>query len=154
MLVPGVDPKLEPAITTDEPTPPAVGVRLLITGNTVKFALLLARPFTVTTTGPVVAPVGTVAVMLVALHAVVLAEVPLNVTVLVDFVAPKLVPAMTTEEPTAPVVGVRLVMVGGGTGSWTVICESVLLLSVPSTLSPPLKLLDPEVWVRSIPTHR
>jgi hypothetical protein len=117
VLVPGVDPKFAPAITTDDPTPPAVGVRLLITGNTVKFALLLAKPFTVTTTGPVVAPVGTVAVMLVALHAVVFAEVPLNVTVLDNLLDPKLVPAITTEEPTAPVVGVRLLMVGGGTGS-------------------------------------
>ncbi len=154
VLEPCVLPKFAPAITTDEPIPAALGVSVLITGNTVKFTLLLACPFTVTTTGPVVAPDGTVAVMLVALQFVVLAEVPLNVTVLVDFVAPKLLPAIVTEEFTAPAVGVMLLMEGGGTGSWTVICESVLPFSVPSTLRPPLKLFEPEVCVRSMPTQR
>lgn len=92
--------------------------------------------------------------MLVAVQFETEAAVPLNVTVLVPWVEPKLLPAITTEEPTAPIVGVRVLIVGGGTGSWTVICESVLPLRVPSTLSPPLKLLEPEVWVRSIPTQR
>lgn len=153
-LEPCVAPKFAPAITTDDPTPEALGVMLLITGKTVKFTLLLASPFTVTTTGPVVAPDGTVAVILVLPQVVVLAEVPLKVTVLVDFVVPKLLPAIVTEEFTAPAVGVNMLIDGGGDGSWTVICESVLALSVPSTLRPPLKLFEPEVWVRSIPTHR
>ncbi len=57
---------------------------------------------TVTTTFPVAAPVGTVATMLVALQLVTVAGVPLNVTVLVDCVAPKFVPVMVMEAPTAP----------------------------------------------------
>ena len=70
---------------------------------TVKGDPLLAVPNTFTTTLPVVAPVGTVTVMLVALHAVAVpAEVPLKVTVLVPCVAPKFVPVMVTDAPTAP----------------------------------------------------
>jgi hypothetical protein len=51
--------------------------------STIKVLPLLANPPTVTTTGPVVAPVGTVAMMLVVLQLVEVAGVPLNVTVLV-----------------------------------------------------------------------
>ena len=43
---------------------------------------------------------------------IVVAVVPLNFTVLVPCVAPKFVPVMVTDAPTAPVVGERLVMVG------------------------------------------
>ena len=63
---------------------------------------------------PVVAPVGTVTVMLVALQAVAVAAVPLNFTVLVPCVAPKFVPVMTTVVPTVPLLGLRLVIVGTG----------------------------------------
>jgi len=48
---------------------------------TVKVMPLLARPPTVTTTGPLVAPLGTGTVMLVSLQLVGVASVPLNVTV-------------------------------------------------------------------------
>ena len=66
---------------------------------------LLASPPTVTTTSPVVAPVGTVTVMLVALQALAVpAEVPLKVTVLEPCVAPKFVPVMVIDTPTAPEV--------------------------------------------------
>jgi hypothetical protein len=78
---------------------------------TVKFTPLLGEP-TVTTTLPVVAPVGTVAVMLDAPQLVVVAVVPLNLTVLVPLVDPKFDPAITMEEPTAPVFGVNDVMLG------------------------------------------
>ena len=61
-----------------------------------------------------VAPVGTVAVILVAPHAVTVAVVPLNLTVLVPCVAPKFVPVITTDEPTAPEVGFSVVIVGAG----------------------------------------
>src|SRR5205823_3770420 len=62
---------------------------------TVKADPLLAVPNTVTTTVPVVAPAGTDTVMLVALQALAAAAVvPLNLTVLVPWVAPKLVPVM------------------------------------------------------------
>ena len=76
------------------------GARTMVKGEP-----LLAEPNTVTTTFPVDAPTGTVTVMLVALHALAAAAaVPLNVTVLVLCVAPKLLPVMVTDTPTAPEV--------------------------------------------------
>jgi hypothetical protein len=66
---------------------------------------LLACPPTVTTTLPVVAPAGTVTVMLVVLQELAVpAGVPLKVTVLVPCVAPKFVPVMVIDVPTAPEV--------------------------------------------------
>ena len=117
VLVPCVAPKFVPVIVTDVPTAPDVGVRLVMVGGgtvTVKLTPLLATPPTVTTTLPVVAPVGTGTAMLVALQLVGVAAVPLNVTVLVPCVAPKFVPVIVTDVPTAPDVGVKLVMVGAG----------------------------------------
>ena len=63
VLVPLVAPKLVPAIVTAAPTAAEVGDRLVMLGaaTTVKLTPLLALPPTVTTTFPVVAPVGTVA---------------------------------------------------------------------------------------------
>jgi hypothetical protein len=57
---------------------------MLGAGVTVNVTPLLATPLTVTTTLPVVAPVGTVAVMLVELKLVMVAVVPLNLTVTFD----------------------------------------------------------------------
>src|SRR5271169_3150395 len=116
VLVPCAAPKLVPLMVTEVPTIPDVGARLVMAGGgvTVKLTPLLAWPLTVTTTFPVVAPVGTGATMLVALQLVGVAAVPLNVTVLVPCVAPKLVPVIVTAVPTIPDVGARLVMVGGG----------------------------------------
>ena len=85
-LVPCVEPKFVPVIVTVAPTTPDVGLRVVIEGAgtvTVKVEPLLATPPTVTTTLPVVAPVGTVVAMLVALQLVTVAAVPLKVTVLV-----------------------------------------------------------------------
>jgi hypothetical protein len=73
---------------------------------------LLATPPTVTTTLPLVAVLGTGATILVALHLVGVASVPLNVTVLVACVDPKFVPAIVTEVPTGPELGDRLAMLG------------------------------------------
>jgi hypothetical protein len=81
---------------------------------TVKVTLLLTRPPTVTTTGPLVAPLGTGTVIFVALQAVGVATVPLNVTVLVPGVVPKFVPAIVTVVPTGPDVGFTVVMLGAG----------------------------------------
>jgi hypothetical protein len=81
-------------------------------GKTVKLTPLLATPPTVTTTLPVVAPVGTGATIDVALQLVGVAAAPLNVTVLLPCVAPKFAPVMVTEAPTPPEVGDRLVMLG------------------------------------------
>src|ERR1700686_2680642 len=71
-------------------TAAARGVRL--TGTTVKPAPALATPFTVTTTLPVVAPAGTETEIKPALQLEGVDAVPLNVTVLVPWVAPKFVP--------------------------------------------------------------
>src|SRR5258706_8818205 len=92
-----------------------VGERLVRVGGTVTVnnAPLLASPPTVTITLPVVAPVGTGTTMLVADQLVGVAAVPLNVTVLLPCVAPKPVPAIVTAAATGPLVGERLVRVGG-----------------------------------------
>jgi len=112
--LPWLDPKLLPVIVTAAPTAPVVIDRLVMLGaeTTVKLLPLLATLDTVTTTLPVVAPEGTVTAMLVALQLVAVAVVPLNWTVLVPCEAPKFVPVIVTEAPTAPVVGDKLVMVG------------------------------------------
>jgi hypothetical protein len=88
-------------------------VRVKLAVATVKPTLLLDTPPTVTTTPPVVAPVGTVATIDVALQFVIaVAVVPLNVTVLVPCVPPKFVPVIVTDAPTTADVGDRLVMLG------------------------------------------
>ena len=124
VLVPCVDPKSDPVIVTDVPTGPEVGERLVIAGAvevvvTVNVTPLLATPPTVTTTGPVVAPVGTGATIDMPLQVLGLAAVPLNVTVLVPCVDPKFDPVIVTDVPTGPEVGERLVIAGpvlGATG--------------------------------------
>jgi hypothetical protein len=105
---------LAPAIVKDAPTAPDVGDKLVMlgVGTTVKLFPLLATPDTVTTTFPVVAPGGTFATMLLAPQLVIVAVVPLNLTVLLPCVDPKLDPTMVTEAPMAPEVGDRLEMVG------------------------------------------
>ena len=113
--LPCVDPKFVPVIVTDAPTGPDVVDRtvMLGAGTTVKADPLLATPLTVTVTLPVVAPVGTVAQILVDDQlAIDVAVVPLNITVPLLCVGPKFVPVIFTEAPTAPVVGDRLVMFG------------------------------------------
>jgi hypothetical protein len=111
---------------TGVPTLPDAGDTLPIHGavllgggpvDTVKLTPLLACPPTVTTTAPVVAPVGTGTTRLVALQLVGVPAVPLNVTVLVPRVAPKFVPAIVTTLPTTPDAGDTVVTAGGGTGT-------------------------------------
>src|SRR5438552_16454597 len=91
---------------------------------TVKLLPLLAvPPAVVTLIGPLVAADGTVAVIVVAEFTVKLALVPLNRTA----VAPvKLVPLIVTVVPTRPLVGVKLVIVGG----WMTV-KLLALLAVP-----------------------
>jgi hypothetical protein len=115
VLVPWVEPKFVPVIVTAVPTAPEVGERVVMLGaaTTVKLTPLLFVPPTFTTTLPVVAPVGTVATMDVALQLpMVVAVVPLNFTVLVPCGEPKPDPVIVTDAPTAPDVGERLVMLG------------------------------------------
>jgi len=105
--------KLVPLMVTIVPTPPLVGEKLVIVGGgmTVKLpALLAVPPGVVTLSGPLVAPAGTVAVIVVAEPTVKLALVPLNRTA----VAPvKFVPLIVTLVTTGPLAGVKLVTVGG-----------------------------------------
>ena len=61
---------------------------------------------------PVVAPVGTVAVMLVAVLEMTVAVVPLNFTVLLAGVELKFVPLIVTEAPTAAEDGENELMDG------------------------------------------
>jgi hypothetical protein len=106
--------KFVPLIVTLLPTGPLVGVKLVIVGGaltTVKlFVLVAVPPGVLTLSGPVVAPAGTVAWIAVAEVTVKLALTALNATP----VAPlKFVPLIVTLLPTGPLVGVKLVIVGG-----------------------------------------
>ena len=73
---------------------------------------LLALLETVTTTFPVVAPLGTVTPILVELQLVTVAAVPLNLTVLLPCVEPNVVPLIATAAPTAPEVTDKLLIFG------------------------------------------
>src|SRR5271166_3318565 len=140
VLVPCVAPKFVPVIITGVPTAPDIWLKLVMLGGTVtvKFAPLLATPPTVTTTFPVVAPLGTDTVILVPLHAVGVPAVPLNVTVLVPCVAPKFVPVIITGVPTAPDIWLKLVMLGG-----TVTVKFAPLLVTPPTVTTTLPVVAP-----------
>ena len=82
VLVPWLAPKLEPVIVTKVFIGPDDGERLEIIGGIVNVTPLLEIPLTVTITGPVLAPVGTGAIMVVSLQVVGVARAPLKVTVL------------------------------------------------------------------------
>src|SRR6266853_451917 len=140
VLVPCVAPKFVPVIVTAVPTGPFVGDRLVSVGGTVTVKLrpLLARPPTVTMTVPVVAPTGTGTTRLVADQLVGVAAVPLNLTVLVPWVAPKFVPVIVTAVPTGPFVGDRLVSVGG-----TVTVKLRPLLARPPTVTMTVPVVAP-----------
>ena len=139
VTVPCVVPKFTPVIIRDDPTAPEGADKLEIPGSepeppepTMKRTPLLERPPTVTTTFPVVAPAGTGTTIVVAFQLVGVAVTPLNVTVLVPCVAPKLVPVIVTEVPTGPDVGDR----GGvilGVADDTV--NKMLLLNTPPTVT-------------------
>lgn len=143
VLVPCVEPKFDPAIVTDAPTTPDVGLKLLMLGDTVVFTVkltpLLATPPTVTTTLPVAAPVGTVATILVALQLVAVAVSPLNFTALAPWLEPKFAPVMVTDAPTAPEVGLNPLMLGAG-----VLTEKLTpLLATPPTVTTTLPVVAP-----------
>ena len=134
VLVPCVAPKFAPVIVTDAPTNPDVGFRPVTLGPglvTVKLTPLLATPPTVTTTFPVVAPLGTGTTMVVPLQLVGVAAVPLNVTVLVPCVPPKLAPVIVTDAPTNPDAGFRLAMLGAGVALFTLTGTPALVAVFP-----------------------
>ena len=83
MLLAGVVLKFVPVIVTIAPSAPLVAVNVLIVGegNTIKFAaLVIVTPLMVTEIFSVVAPTGTVVVILVLVDAVTIAVVLLNLT--------------------------------------------------------------------------
>jgi len=150
VLVPCDAPKLAPAIVTELPVGPKLGLRLVILGGAVtpKSTPLLGTPPTFTSRLPVVAPVGTGAVMLVSVQFDALVCVPLKVTKLciVPTVGPKFVPVMVTFVPIGPEVGVMLVMAGGG-----VTVKSRPLLATPATVTTTLPVVAPEGTVTLMP---
>src|SRR6478672_864577 len=64
--------------------------------------LLETPPAAVTTTFPVVTPLGTLATMLVALQLVTVAGIVLSVTPPLPWVAPKFVPVIVNDDPNPP----------------------------------------------------
>src|SRR5207302_1671092 len=105
--------KLVPLIVTLVPTGPLVGVKLAIVGGLTtvnELALAAVPPGVATLSGPVVAPAGTVARIAVSEVTVNVALTPLNDT---DVAPVKFVPLIVTLVPTGPLVGVKLVIVGG-----------------------------------------
>ena len=138
VLEPCVAPKFVPVIITDVPGAPEFGDRLAMlgVGRNVKFAELLAFPTAVTTTGPVVALLGTGTVIWESLQLVGEAAEPLKVIVLAPCARPKVVPAIVTVDPAGPEAGERLRMFGS-----TV--KFRVLLAIPPTASASGPLLEP-----------
>ncbi len=111
--------KFVPVIITVAPTAPLDGLKPVMVGEgkIVKLVELVpVAPLTVTEIGPVDVPEGITAVILVAVDAVTVATIPLkNSTSLLAMVVLKFVPVITMEAPTAPLPGLKLVIVGVGT---------------------------------------
>src|SRR5258708_9628666 len=93
--------------------------------RTAKLTPLLARPPTVTTTFPVVAPAGTSAAMPVALQLVGIAPVPLNLTVLLPCVAPKFAPVIVTQAPATPDAGFNFALLDADTHHTTTLTPAL-----------------------------
>ena len=139
--VPCEDPKFVPVIVTEVPTAPELGERLVIVGieSTVNGTLFVETPLAVTTTFPVLAPVGTTATIDVAFQELIeVAAVPLNFTPPVPCDTPKFVPVIVTDAPTAAEVGARLVMVGvARTVKETPLVETPLAVTTTFTVVAP-----------------
>ena len=98
--------KFVPVIVTLVPTRPLAGVKEVMAGVTVKRVVVFKGPLpgVVTVMGPVVAPAGTVVVIVPEGLTVKVDATPLNETA----VAPvKLVPVIVTAVPTGPKIGVN-----------------------------------------------
>ena len=129
--------KFVPLIVTEVPTGPDIGENDEIVGFAVVtvnlWALVAVPPGVVTEILPVVAPVGTVAVIFVAeLTVNDVALTPLNFTdVVVNPVPLKFVPLIVTAVPTRPLVGENEEIVGAGTVV-EVTVKTEELVAVPS----------------------
>ena len=107
--------KSVPLIVTDVPTGPLDGEKPLMCGAppdvTRKLLELVAVPDgAATLILPVVAPTGTVAVILAPRRMVNVADTPPNVTAVTSV---KPLPKISTDVPTGPLAGLKLEMVGG-----------------------------------------
>ena len=103
-----------PLIVIAAPTAPLVGVKLSRVGvsNTIKFEPLATEPpDVVTDIGPSAALAGTVAVMLVEELTVAEAVTPLKNSTVTG--SEKSVPVISMVAPTAPLAGLKSVIVGG-----------------------------------------
>ena len=120
--------KVEPVIVTGVPFDPLVGEKELIFGSTVKLVELVALPTVlVTLIGPLVAPLGTLALSWVSeIPLKDAAGVPLKATAVVPV---KWVPVMVTIFPTAPRTGEKELIVGAAVA---VTVKAVELVAVPS----------------------
>lgn len=111
--------KLVPVRVIVVPTGAEVGLNPVKVGavgaETMKsVALVAVFPATSTVILPMVAPVGTIATILVVVGVPeMVAVVPLNFTILLAAVVLKLVPVIVTELPIGADVGLKLVIVGG-----------------------------------------
>jgi hypothetical protein len=124
-----------PVIVTVVPTGPEVGEKEEIIGAaavvTVKLWELVAVPSRVVTLiGPVVAPEGTVVVILVFEFTVIVAETPLNFTLVA---AVRSVPWIVTAMPTGPLVGENEEMVGAAAQDAGAIAIAAAM--VPATIA-------------------
>jgi hypothetical protein len=111
------EPNPEPAIVTELPTGPAWGeTELTKTLLTVNVGLAeLATPPAVTVTVPVIAFAGTVAVITVSDHTMLVGvTLPIVTVLLVSCVAPKPDPLIWIELPAAPPMGTIPLMTGLG----------------------------------------
>lgn len=136
VLLPGELPKPVPLIVIEAPTGADAGDKPVIAGITVKLTPLLALPPAVTTTFPVEAAPGTGTVILALLQAVGVAAAPLNVTVLLPWLVPKLLPLMVIEVPVVPLVGDNELITG-------ITENGTLLLARPATVMTTFPLLAP-----------
>ena len=125
-------------MVTDAPTDPELGDKLVMlgVGRNVKFTPLLALPAVVTTTGPVLAPLGTDTAIWESLQLLGDVTVPFKVTVLEPCVKPKVVPVMVNVAPNGPEGGDKLVMFG-------TTVKFTLLLAMPPTAMTNGPVLEP-----------
>jgi len=132
VLVPCAEPKFVPVIVTTLPILAEVVDKLAMLGcwNTANDAALLATPLTVTTTLPVVAPLGTGTTMVVELQLVAVPGVPLNVIVLLPCDEPRFTPVIVTGVPGVPELGDRPTM----DGAWDTV-NGMALLAAPLTVT-------------------
>jgi hypothetical protein len=132
-----------PVMVTAVPNVPLDGVNEVIVGAgiTVKLKLLVPVPKgLVTAIGPLVAPTGTVVVIVVSFTTVNIGcTVPLNVTLLAPV---NKVPRIVTGIPIAAAVGFTEVMVGGAVSSVPVKVIAVPVDDKPDTVAIPVLALE------------